>query len=177
MVRAVLATEPILRGQLGVGEQGGHLGEHAGAIVRMEVIEPPGRLERLVRPVPGDARDVLAHPGGRERRAGDRVRIDHRRARREHLLEAPLRFPERPLGAPAPSQLARDQRAGNDREDYREQGAAPGRESCHAGPGLQGCRALRQQPLLVVLHPCDHLVHLLYELLPPTADHGPAGRG
>ena len=177
MVRAVLAAEPVLRGQLVVGEQGGHFGEHPGAIVRMQVIEPPGRLERLVRPVPGDARDVLAHPGGRERRAGDGVRIDHRRARREHLLEAALRFPERLFDAPAPRQLARDQRAGNDRQGDCDQGSPPSREPGQASLRLEGRRALREQPFLVVLHLAHQFTYLLHQLLSPAADHGPAGGG
>ena len=172
MVGAVLVAETVLGGELVVGQQPGHFGEHPFAIVGIQVIEPPGWAERLVDPVAGDAGDVLAHPAGREGRAGDGVCVDDRGAGSQHLPEAGLGLAERHLGPSAPGQLAADQRARDERERHGDQGAAPSREPGEASLRLEGRRALGEEPSLLVLHLPDQPVNQLHQLFAPAADHG-----
>src|SRR3989442_6009482 len=177
VVAAVLVLEAVLGGQSVVAQQDGYLGEHARLIVRVQVIDPPGGSERLIDLVSGDLGDVLAHPAGREGSSGNRVGVNDRCTRGEHLPKARLGLVHDLLRSASPGQLAADQHAGDPGERYGDDGAAPRREASQARLGLQGRGALREEPSLLTLHLVDRRANQLHQLLAPAADHRSCGGG
>src|SRR2546426_8512121 len=55
-------------------------------------------------------------------------------------------------------------------ERESDQRSRPGREPRQAGLRLEGCRTLREEPSLLVLHPAHQAVNQLHQLLAPAAE-------
>ena len=109
-----------------------------------------------------------------------RVQVEDPRGERSAFEQQPIALfglPQPGFCPRAPGHLAPDQHARDAGERERHEGAGPRRQARQASLALQGGRALREQPFLLVLHLAHQSSHLLHQLFSPAADHGPAGGG
>ena len=89
-VAPVLAPEPVFGCEAAIGQEPADLALDPRPVLRVKVIDPPGRCRRFPRLVSDHAEDVVAHPRRGEALRSNGGGVEDRRSRREHLLQPRL---------------------------------------------------------------------------------------